>query len=47
MREVFGRRPAPEFEDWLGRMGLTDGAGRIRPSALPVSLRALLPASLA
>jgi ethanolamine ammonia-lyase large subunit len=47
MREVFGRRPAPEFDDWLGRMGLTDGAGRIRPSALPVSLRALLPASLA
>ena len=31
----------------LARMGLTDGAGRIRPSGLPVQLRALLPASLA
>jgi ethanolamine ammonia-lyase large subunit len=47
MREVFGCRPAPEFEDWLARIGLTDDAGRIRPGALPVSLRALLPASLA
>ena len=47
MRDLLGRRPAPEFEDWLTRMGLVDSAGRIRPRALPVSLRALLPASLA
>ena len=47
MREVFGRRPAPEFEEWLERIGLTDGAGRIRPNMLPVQLRTLLPASLA
>ena len=47
MREVFGRRPAPEFEDWLERIGLTDGAGRIRPNRLPLQLRTLLPASLA
>jgi ethanolamine ammonia-lyase large subunit len=44
MRDLFGRRPAPEFEDWLARAGLIDKAGRIRPSALPVQLQALLPA---
>ncbi len=47
MRELFGRRPAPEFDGWLARMGLTDADGRIRLGALPVSLRALLPASFA
>jgi ethanolamine ammonia-lyase large subunit len=30
VREVLGLRPAPEFEAWLTRMGLGDGAGRIR-----------------
>src|SRR5450631_3399239 len=30
MRDLLGRRPAPEFEAWLGRQGLTDAAGRIR-----------------
>src|SRR5213078_2363011 len=29
VREVLGLRPAPEFEEWLGRMGLIDAAGRI------------------
>jgi len=43
MRELFGRRPAPEFEDWLARAGLFDAAGRVRPEALPARLRALLP----
>jgi ethanolamine ammonia-lyase large subunit len=43
MRELFGRRPAPEFEDWLARIGLRDAAGRVRPGALPARLRALLP----
>jgi ethanolamine ammonia-lyase large subunit len=28
-REVLGLRPAPEFEAWLGSMGMTDGAGRV------------------
>src|SRR5262245_9376274 len=44
MRDLLGKRPAPEFEAWLARAGLIDTAGRIRPSGLPVQLRALLPA---
>jgi ethanolamine ammonia-lyase large subunit len=44
MRDLFDRRPAPEFEAWLARAGLIDKAGRIRPGAVPVQLRALLPA---
>jgi len=44
MRELFGRRPAPEFEAWLGRQGLMDRAARIRPRGLPRQLRALLSA---
>jgi ethanolamine ammonia-lyase large subunit len=35
MRELFGRRPAPEFEAWLVRQGLTDRDGRVRPQRLP------------
>jgi ethanolamine ammonia-lyase large subunit len=31
VRAVLGLRPAPEFEDWLMRMGLMDEARRIRP----------------
>jgi ethanolamine ammonia-lyase large subunit len=42
MRELFGRRPAPEFEEWLQRQGLTDAAQRIRPRAMPAPFRALL-----
>ncbi len=30
LRETLGLRPAPEFEAWLGSMGLLDGDGRIR-----------------
>jgi ethanolamine ammonia-lyase large subunit len=44
MRDLFDRRPAPEFEAWLARTGLIDKAGRIRPAALPAQLRTLLPA---
>jgi ethanolamine ammonia-lyase large subunit len=44
MRELFGRRPAPEFEAWLNRQGLMDGAERVRPRELPNRFRALLPA---
>jgi ethanolamine ammonia-lyase large subunit len=44
MRELYSRRPAPEFEAWLERQGLLDAAARVRPDALPARLRALLPA---
>ena len=44
MRDLFGRRPAPEFEAWLERQGLIDAADRIRPRAVPSHFRALLPA---
>ncbi|MDB5601311.1 MAG: ethanolamine ammonia lyase large subunit [Xanthobacteraceae bacterium] len=44
MRELMQRRPAPEFEAWLSRQGLTDAASRVRPQALPQQFRALLPA---
>jgi ethanolamine ammonia-lyase large subunit len=44
MRDLLGRRPAPEFEAWLARQGLMDPANRIRPHGLPSRFRALLPA---
>jgi ethanolamine ammonia-lyase large subunit len=44
MRDLLGRRPAPEFEAWLQQQGLMDAAGRIRPRSLPGGFRALLPA---
>ncbi len=43
MRDLFGRRPAPEFEAWLARQGLLDAERRIRPRELPALFRALLP----
>ncbi len=30
LRQALGLRPAPEFEDWLRRMGIHDDAGRLR-----------------
>jgi ethanolamine ammonia-lyase large subunit len=44
MRDLLGRRPAPEFEAWLARQGLMDEANRIRLQSLPSRFRALLPA---
>jgi ethanolamine ammonia-lyase large subunit len=44
MRDLLGRRPAPEFEQWLERQGLMDAANRIRPRSMPGCFRALLPA---
>ena len=43
MRDLLGRKPAPEFEAWLSRQGLTNDDGRIRPRELPGQFRALLP----
>ena len=42
MRDLFGRRPAPEFETWLARQGLIDGSERIRPRAAARPLARLL-----
>ena len=44
MRDLLGRRPAPEFEAWLARQGLIDRSARIRPHSMPGGFRALLPA---
>jgi ethanolamine ammonia-lyase large subunit len=44
MRDLFGKKPAPEFEAWLARQGLMDRNERIRPGTLPPRFRALLPA---
>lgn len=30
LRQVMGLKPAPEFENWLARMGITDDAHRLR-----------------
>jgi ethanolamine ammonia-lyase large subunit len=43
MRDLLGRRPAPEFEAWLARQGLIDASGRVRPRAMPEQLSRLLP----
>ncbi len=43
MRDLFGRRPAPEFEAWLARQGLIDAAEKIRPRSVPGKFQALLP----
>ncbi len=45
MRDLLGRRPAPEFEAWLAKQGLLDRAGRVRPPGLPPQFQALLPAA--
>jgi ethanolamine ammonia-lyase large subunit len=33
LREVLGLKRAPEFEDWMRRVGLTDESGRLNPEA--------------
>ena len=43
MRDLLGRRPAPEFEAWLGEQGLLDRAGRVRPPGVPTGFQALVP----
>ena len=44
MRDLFGKKPAPEFEAWLVKQGLMDRNERIRPGTLPPRFKALLPA---
>ncbi len=42
MRDLFDRRPAPEFEAWLHRLGVVDASGRIRPDRMPGRVQAML-----
>ncbi|MDB5963680.1 MAG: ethanolamine ammonia lyase large subunit, partial [Polaromonas sp.] len=42
MRDLLGKKPAPEFEQWLSAQGLVDEAGRVRPEALPSRFLPLL-----
>jgi len=39
LRRLLGRRRAPEFEDWLQRMGITDGEGGLLPQRGQLLLR--------
>jgi ethanolamine ammonia-lyase large subunit len=43
VREVLGLRRAPEFEDWLEHIGLTDAHGRLLPASSRHPLLALNP----
>jgi ethanolamine ammonia-lyase large subunit len=43
MRELFRRKPAPEFEAWLRSRGLSK-RGRVRPREIPGDFRGLLTA---
>ncbi|BBA32781.1 ethanolamine ammonia-lyase heavy chain [Methylocaldum marinum] len=38
LRKVLGLRPAPEFEDWLNRMGIFDGRNALSPGSSPPRL---------
>jgi ethanolamine ammonia-lyase large subunit len=42
VREIIGRRPAPEFEAWLNAMGIMTERGLVRPDALPARFAPLL-----
>jgi ethanolamine ammonia-lyase large subunit len=41
VRQTLGLRPAPEFETWLGSVGLLDDDGRV-PQLVPEPIRALM-----
>jgi ethanolamine ammonia-lyase large subunit len=41
-RRLLGRRPAPEFEDWLARTGIVDAHGRLGYEAPPTRFAKLL-----
>ncbi len=45
MRDLYGRKPAPEFEAWLAKQGLMDSANRIRTAEFPARFQGLLPKS--
>ena len=37
LRTTLGRRAAPEFEDWMERMGMLEPGGRLRALTDPTS----------
>lgn len=39
LRKVLGRRPAPEFEDWLTRIGIFTGGDRLLAEGVPAAFR--------
>jgi ethanolamine ammonia-lyase large subunit len=39
LRRVLGLRPAPEFEDWLNRLGIFDGRNALAPGGASAQLR--------
>ncbi|HEX3982710.1 MAG TPA: ethanolamine ammonia-lyase subunit EutB [Acidisoma sp.] len=45
LRQMLDRKPAPEFEAWLDRVGLMDAGGRIRPLNMPERFQRLLAAA--
>ena len=45
VRKVLGLRAAPEFEDWLGRQGITDAEGALLPVQSTHRLLQSIPAS--
>jgi ethanolamine ammonia-lyase large subunit len=45
LRQMLALKPAPEFEAWLDRVGLTDHAGRVRPLDMPERFQRLLTAA--
>jgi ethanolamine ammonia-lyase large subunit len=42
VRQLLGRRPAPEFEAWLAAMGLMREDGLMRPASLPAPFARLM-----
>ena len=42
VRQMLGLKPAPEFEEWLMRMGMTDDRGRVRRQSLPEAFTPML-----
>ena len=42
IRQVLGKRPSPEFEHWLQKMGIFNALGQLEPLALPKGFRHLM-----
>ena len=42
VRQMLGLKPAPEFEEWLMRMGMTDDRGRVQRQPLPEAFTPML-----